>query len=152
MFCYTDGIDGSLLRVCKAVLRLGRIASDCYEATMNEGDQNIDFAAISARLLNRRAELRTLLASSKDSREPVELDQSKMGRLSGMDALQGQAMAVVSERRRTVELQSIEAALKRLDGGDYGCCVKCDEEIAPARLELDPAVATCVRCAGGGRL
>ena len=151
MFGYTDGIDGSLLRVCKAVLRLGRIASDCYEATMNEGDQNIDFAVISARLSNRRAELRTLSDSTQDSREPVELDQSKVGRLSRMDALQGQAMALESERRRTAELQRIEAALKRLDGSDYGYCVRCDEEIAPARLELDPAVATCIRCAGGGQ-
>ena len=151
MFCYTDGIDGSLLRVCKAVLRLGRIASDCYEATMNEGDQNIDFAAISARLLNRRAELRTLSDSTQDSREPVELDQSKVGRLSRMDALQGQAMALESERRRTAELQRIEAALKRLDGSHYGYCVRCDEKIAPARLELDPAVATCIGCAGGGQ-
>ena len=151
MFGYTDGIDGSLLRVCKAVLRLGRIASDCYEATMNEGDQNIDFAAISARLSNRRAELRTLSDSTQDSREPVELDQSKVGRLSRMDALQGQAMALESERRRTAELQRIEAALSRLDGSDYGYCVRCDEKIAPARLELDPAVATCIRCAGGGQ-
>ena len=150
MFYYADGVDGSLLQVCKAVLRLGRIASVCYEATMNEGDQNIDFAAISARLLNRRAELRTLLDSTQDSREPVELDQSKVGRLSRMDALQGQAMALESERRRTAELQRIEAALKRLDGGDYGYCIKCDEEIAPARLDLDPAVATCIRCAGRG--
>ncbi|MCS5608265.1 MAG: TraR/DksA C4-type zinc finger protein [Alphaproteobacteria bacterium] len=118
---------------------------------MNEGDRNIDFAAISARLLNRRAELRTLLDSTQDSREPVELDQSKVGRLSRMDALQGQTMALESERRRTAELQRIEAALKRLDGGDYGYCIKCDEEIAPARLDLDPAVATCIRCAGGGQ-
>ena len=137
--------------VCWAVLRLGSTASDCYEATMNGGNQNIDFAVISARLLNRRAELRTLSASTQDSREPVELDQSKVGRLSRMDALQGQAMALESERRRTAELQRIEAALKRLDGGDYGYCIKCDEEIAPARLELDPAVATCIRCAGGGQ-
>ena len=136
--------------VCWAVLRLGSTASDCYEATMNEGNQNIDFAAISARLLNRRAELRTLSDRTQDSREPVELDQSKVGRLSRMDALQGQAMALESERRRTAELKRIDAALKRLDGNDYGHCVRCNEEIALARLEFDPAVTNCIRCASEG--
>ena len=67
-----------------------------------------------------------------------------------MDALQRQAMALESERRRTAELKRIDAALKRLDGDDYGYCVKCDEEIAPARLELDPAAINCIRCASKG--
>ncbi len=105
----------------------------------------------SDRLLARRDELRALSARAQDSRQPVELDQSKVGRLSRMDALQGQAMAQESERRREAELQRIEAALARLSSGDYGYCVRCDEEIAPARLKLDPAVATCIKCAGGGR-
>lgn len=105
----------------------------------------------SERLLARRDELRALSARARDSRQPVELDQSKVGRLSRMDALQAQAMAQESERRRGAELQRIEAALARLKSGDYGFCVRCDEEIAPARLHLDPAVATCIKCAGGGR-
>ncbi|MDP7548812.1 MAG: TraR/DksA C4-type zinc finger protein, partial [Alphaproteobacteria bacterium] len=75
----------------------------------------------------------------------------KVGRLSRMDAMQDQAMAQESERRRMGELQRIEAALERLTGGDYGYCVSCEEAIAPARLELDPAVATCIECAGRGR-
>ena len=40
-----------------------------------------------------------------------------------------------------------QTALRRMDSGAYGYCVRCDEEIAPARLELDPAVATCIVCA-----
>ena len=110
---------------------------------------------MSARLLARReevqAELRALSDGARDSRKPVELDQSKVGRLSRMDAMQDQAMAQESERRRAGELQRIEAALARLKAGEYGYCVRCDEEIAPARLNLDPAVATCINCAGGGQ-
>ena len=29
---------------------------------------------------------------------------------------------------------------------DYGFCIKCDEEINPARLKFDPTCTTCVDC------
>ena len=38
------------------------------------------------------------------------------------------------------------AALDRLNGGEYGTCTECGEEIAPARLSAMPEVTTCVRC------
>ncbi|MDE0944403.1 MAG: TraR/DksA C4-type zinc finger protein [Alphaproteobacteria bacterium] len=121
---------------------------------MTAGDKNRDLAAmperVSERLLARQAELRALSDNAKDARKPVELDQSKVGRLSRMDAIQDQAMAQESERRRLGELQRIEAALERIKSGDYGFCVSCDEDIAPARLDLDPAVATCINCASRG--
>ena len=117
---------------------------------MDKSDDYINFAAIADRLLIRRAELEALSDSSQISRETVELDQGKLGRLSRMDALQDQAMALESERRRTAELKRIDAALKRLDGDNYGCCVRCNEEIAQARLEFDPAVTICIQCAGEG--
>src|SRR5688572_24934878 len=40
----------------------------------------------------------------------------------------------------------IAAALERLDQGEYGTCVECSEQIAPARLRVMPEVTTCVRC------
>jgi DnaK suppressor protein len=38
------------------------------------------------------------------------------------------------------------AALDRLNEGEYGRCVECGEDIAPARLRAMPEVSTCVRC------
>jgi len=131
--------------------RLGRAAQGCYESDMNAGEKDGEFAGLSEWLRTRQAELRTLSDGARDSRKPVELDQSKVGRLSRMDAMQDQAMAQESERRRLGELQRIEAALQRLTGGGFGYCVSCDEAIAPARLKLDPAVATCINCASRGR-
>lgn len=98
-------------------------------------------------LETRRKELVQRALISKDSRDPVELDQSRVGRLSRMDALQGQAMAQETERRRNVELQRIDAALARLDTDDYGYCLTCGEEISKKRMELDPAAAVCIDCA-----
>lgn len=118
---------------------------------MNTGENDRDLAEFARLLEARRVELRDLSDSARDSRKPVELDQSKVGRLSRMDAMQDQAMAQEAERRRAAELQRIDAALGRLKSGDYGYCVNCDEDIAPARLKLDPAVATCINCASRGR-
>lgn len=111
-------------------------------------DQELDIDHFRGKLLARQAELTDLAESSREARAPVELDQTVQGRLSRMDALQGQAMAMETERRRAAELTRIEAALARIASGDYGYCVSCDEEIAPNRLELDPSIPTCIQCAG----
>jgi DnaK suppressor protein len=108
---------------------------------------DIDVEQMRSELLARREEIVERETATKESRDPVELDQARMGRLSRMDALQGQAMAQDAERRRKIELQKIDAALERIETGDYGYCVNCGEEIPKARLEFDPAVASCVDCA-----
>ncbi|NIA67614.1 TraR/DksA family transcriptional regulator [Pelagibius litoralis] len=117
---------------------------------MNEPIQ-VDLVHHRERLLQRRSELLDLVESSAESRKPVELDQTRVGRLTRMDALQGQAMSLEAERRRKAELQRIESSLKRIETGDYGYCVTCGEQIPLKRLELDPTLPTCVDCAGSGR-
>jgi DnaK suppressor protein len=84
-----------------------------------------------------------------DQRAPVELDQQSVGRVSRMDALQVQAMAQETSRRRAAELRRISAALARIDEGEFGYCIKCGDEIASRRLELDPAAPLCIDCASG---
>jgi DnaK suppressor protein len=114
---------------------------------MSEPPQR-DLAAIEERLRARRQELLRLTAAHEEESQPVELDQSSAGRLTRMDALQSQAMAVEVERRRIAELARIASALERLEQGEYGHCVSCGEPIAQKRLELDPATPLCVNCAG----
>ena len=121
-----------------------------YNFLMNDrNDVNIE--ALRSELEARRAGLEQREQANQESRATVELDQTRVGRLSRMDALQGQAMAQETERRRKRELQRIEAALARLDTNDYGYCLTCGEEISVKRLELDPAVTVCIDCAKGGR-
>ncbi len=109
----------------------------------------IDIEAVRERLLALRAGLAQSREQGTDSRRPVALDQTSVGRVSRVDALQLQAMAIEAERRRGVEGRRIDAALARLDSGAYGECVSCGEDIVPARLEFDPAVAVCITCARG---
>ena len=99
-------------------------------------------------LLHQQQALRGLQETADEAAGTVELDQTSVGRLSRMDALQGQAMSRERDRRRQIELQKIAAALRRIDAGDYGDCVRCGEEIAIRRLELDPAAPLCIDCAG----
>lgn len=110
-------------------------------------DSGLDVAHFRQRLQQRRAELQQMRASGAEAAQPVELDQSRVGRLSRMDALQGQAMSLQAERRREQELARIVQALQRLQQGDYGECLHCGELIASGRLEIDPAATLCIRCA-----
>jgi len=107
----------------------------------------MDIEHFRQRLVQRREALLELAQTGRDAADTVELDQSKVGRLSRMDALQAQAISQERERRREEELRRIAAALQRIDSGDYGYCLQCDELIAIPRLEFDPASASCIDCA-----
>jgi|TARA_B110000238_G_C15696929_1_gene256719 DnaK suppressor protein len=98
-------------------------------------------------LLSLRDEIEQLVTESKEAAGVVTLDQSKVGRLSRIDALQAQQMAQEMIRRRQIQLQKIDSALRRMDAGGYGYCLTCDEEIAIARLNFDPASTRCINCA-----
>jgi len=108
----------------------------------------LDIEHFRARLLKERAQILSLQEARDASSATVELDQSSVGRLSRMDAMQQQAMAKSSQQRAQSALTRIEAALRRCDDGSYGDCLGCGEPIDPRRLELDPAATLCIGCAG----
>ena len=110
-------------------------------------EAHADLGRLRAQLVERLQSLQDASETTADNRRPVELDQTSVGRVSRMDAMQVQAMAVASERRRHDEARRVEAAIKSIDEGDYGYCIACGEEIAEKRLAVDPTVATCLRCA-----
>lgn len=110
----------------------------------------LDLAALRAKLIARREELLAEDRLSSEGRAPVVLDQESVGRLSRIDAMQLQEMGLAQARRRKSERGAIDTALQRMDAGEYGYCLKCGEDIAPARLEHSPSVTTCIECAKTG--
>lgn len=112
-------------------------------------DASPELDALRASLVARLAGLRAISETTADNRRPVELDQTSVGRLSRMDAMQVQAMALATERRRHDEARRVEAAIRRIDEGEYGYCISCGEQIAAKRLAVDPTIPTCIRCASG---
>lgn len=45
------------------------------------------------------------------------------------------------------EVMRIDAALKRVDAGEYGICLNCGNEISEERLAVLPDTALCRNCA-----
>ena len=105
-------------------------------------------------LQHMRDELLARAATTDAQAAVVELDQSKVGRLSRMDAMRSQA-TIATHRSGEFgfcvvckqQLQRIEAALKRIEDGEFGWCCVCEEPINPQRLAFNPAVLTCIDCA-----
>ena len=103
--------------------------------------------AMKRKLESMRHDLENIADAGDDPAAVVQLDQTKVGRLSRMDALQAQAMAKASGERRAVQLREIDAALRRIEEGSYGDCERCDEAINPRRLDADPTARLCIDCA-----
>jgi len=98
------------------------------------------------KLKNLTQELQDDLAANLDSTKTVELDTS-IGRLSRMDAMQSQQMALELRRRQQNQLQRVENALQRIDKGTYGKCGRCHKDITAERLDIQPDAVLCVGCA-----
>lgn len=94
-------------------------------------------------------ELERELAAARDSARPVDLGLS-IGRLSRVDALQQQHMALARRPRMEARRVQLRGALARVDGDSYGLCVRCEEEIAYARLKARPEATLCRGCQARG--
>lgn len=108
---------------------------------------SINLEIYEKKLLHLKKDLQAVEETGNAAAKPVALDQSSVGRLSRIDAMQMQAMSLETKRRRSLQLQRIEGALKRIGKGEYGYCLKCEEEIQEKRLDFDPSVFLCINCA-----
>ena len=104
-------------------------------------------AQFKQQLVDLKAELQVMQQEHEQASATVELDQTKVGRLSRMDAMQMQQMALEAVRRRQQQLLAVDVALRRIGSGEYGYCLICEEEIATARLKANPACTHCITCA-----
>ena len=121
----------------------------CFLSPVREwsGRMDVDrLAYFRKRLEELEREIREDMDANPEDSGVVELDSS-IGRLSRMDALQNQQMALELKRRQENQLLRIENAFKRLAKGQYGLCGKCKKPIEEDRLEVFPDTVTCVRCA-----
>ena len=83
-----------------------------------------------------------------DANQTVELDQSKMGRLSRIDAMQQQEMmkkAVTTAEQQLVLYQNIHKRLVE-ETDEFGYCIRCGEAIPFKRLCFRPESQICVPC------
>jgi DnaK suppressor protein len=102
-------------------------------------------------------ELRSILQSTKTKLEQqlldaesatgvVTLDQSTVGRVSRVDAMQQQSMAVSTRAKAQDTLRKVLQALLRMDKEDFGYCGQCYEPIQFNRLKVQPQANHCLKC------
>lgn len=96
-------------------------------------------------LVMRRDALRKALAGDlsllKQLREQTAGDVVDFALDSAQDEINSQLAEVESR-----ELASIENALERMRGGDYGICEGCGDKIPMARLNALPYATCCIEC------
>ena len=117
-------------------------------------------AATDDALQTRRQELIAVRESSLDqvkqmrtvSVELVEggggadvVDDGGFGEGATLEVERGRILAVASNAATRID--QVDAALRRIDSGNYGICERCRQPIAPARLEALPEATQCVVCA-----
>ncbi len=103
---------------------------------------------LGAALQTLRAQLAEMLRDGAGLAGTVELDQSRMGRVSRIDALQQQKMAQATLARHAVRMERVTIALERFaDPEIYGTCPDCGDDIGYRRLRAAPDAIFCVECA-----
>lgn len=87
---------------------------------------------------------RELLSGTSD-REEILIENAA----EDFDRLQQQMNREVAIRnldRESKLLKEVQAAMKRVDEGSYGTCLRCEEEIPEKRMKAVPWAAYCVAC------
>lgn len=95
-----------------------------------------------ARLLNDMEQVNAELKNLRDlmqSEVDIEPDE---GDAEVFEREKNAALIAVLERR----LKDIETALKLIEKGEYGICMRCGKPIEPERLEIKPDATLCVEC------
>ncbi|MBV1919687.1 MAG: TraR/DksA C4-type zinc finger protein [Pseudomonadales bacterium] len=98
------------------------------------------------KLLEQETTLRYLLKDNEDTSKPVQLDQQALGRVSRIDAIQQQKMAIANRTNQEFTLVQIMQALRKVKEDDYGYCQECDIPIPYKRLLTRPETNLCIQC------
>jgi DnaK suppressor protein len=113
-------------------------------STMLEVAQQIELEILARELL-------ATLEAERDAAAPADTEavspDKAIGRLSRLDAMQMQQVAMDAERRRENRITELTLALQRMDDGEYGTCQRCRATIAYTRLEALPEARFCGQCA-----
>ncbi len=99
-----------------------------------------------SRIQARLTEIETELADLQEDTAAVAPDVA-IGRLSRLDTIQNQQLALANKRRLEDERTRLHEAERRIDAGSFGRCLLCGQDIAPERLDTQPDAVTCVPCA-----
>ena len=91
-------------------------------------------------------ELTRSITYLKEASKPIE-PSCALGRLTRMEAIGEKGVNEAMLASSKARLIRLENALKRIESGTYGLCIKCKQEIPSGRLSAVPEALICVACA-----
>ena len=101
----------------------------------------LDMKTLEAALQRRARELARILAE----RSRIAIERAADTFDASLLAIERESSAQTLEQDFRL-LREVDAALGRLRDGTFGICRRCEEEIAPKRLQAIPWAAYCVSC------
>jgi DnaK suppressor protein len=113
---------------------------------MNIPLSSTQIKTLEKQLLALQQEVERTLQLDEPGAAILELDQTAIGRLTRMDAMQGQAIVQATQEQHRLQLQRIAAALQAIKEGDYGHCEDCGKAIPFERLSVNPEAHCCIGC------
>ena len=87
----------------------------------------------------------TELAKVLRNREGIAIEKSADA-LDEVQHASERELAIRNLDRDSHLLRNVRGALRRMNEGSYGICLRCEEEISPKRLEAVPWAGYCIRC------
>lgn len=102
--------------------------------------------------MNQEERHRVLLNNLMAEYTPSEVDKEALvitqqaDDLDTIQSTENRNMAVGRLSAHARRRQEIRMALRRLDAGEYGLCVDCEDDIAAKRLQAVPWAERCVSC------
>lgn len=103
--------------------------------------QGLNLTRMEAELREARRQLSSLLGLREETK--VERTADEMDQIQAAESRELAARNLDSLAR---QLRLIDEALERMEEGDYGICVECEEEIGLKRLNAAPWAQRCIRC------
>jgi DnaK suppressor protein len=91
-------------------------------------------------------DLKEQITLGGESSKTVILDQTMIGRVSRIDAIQQQKIAQAGFERDKRHFHQLKKALQNINSEDFGYCMECDQDISFSRLMVKPESSFCVSC------
>jgi DnaK suppressor protein len=104
---------------------------------MKQGDMN----RYKALLIAKRQEM---LGSSRQREDIWIVESSDV--IETVQLANAREFAISILERESKNLMQVNAALERIDHGEFGICLECEEPIPTKRLAVVPWAAYCLQC------
>ena len=97
-------------------------------------------------LLQRRAQINSVVQAGQSQLAANEGDPSDIADRAS-DGFEDELTAGLLSIEAS-QLDEVDAAIARMDGGVYGICVRCGKPVPRKRLEILPFARRCLKCEG----